>query len=70
MTAWDRYCAMVAREAGVTLPVGAGAPPDRPPPHRRDVEPPRPSRWLERLGSLFAGLALAFVLVALFFIGR
>jgi hypothetical protein len=63
MTAWDRYCAMIAREAGVSLP----APPD---PHRRAVEPPRPSRWLERIGSLFAGLALAFVLVALFFIGR
>jgi hypothetical protein len=64
MTAWDRYCAMIAHEAGVSLPVGAGAPPD---PHRRAVEP---SRWLERLGSLFAGLALAFVLVSLFFIGR
>jgi hypothetical protein len=55
---------MIAREAGVSLP----APPD---PHRRAVEPPRPSsRWLERLGSLFAGLALAFILVSLFFIGR
>jgi hypothetical protein len=62
MTAWDRYCAMIAREASVTRP----APPDR----RTAARSTRPSHWLERLGSLFAGLALAFILVALFFIGH